>query len=146
MPTLRELFERGRAAGVAARVDAEWADEVDVDSPAWAEVAVVYSDAERPVFWTVDRAGDESGALDDEVAEFRESLRDAADTAQCRAVLAHLRATRCLFTSRLPLDAGSEALTLTNAAAELVAERCDGVLHADGEGFYLAGELAVPLE
>ncbi|HLI26025.1 MAG TPA: hypothetical protein VKZ60_03085 [Chloroflexota bacterium] len=145
VPPLATLLAWAAEHGVRLWLDANAADS-DPMAADWAEAAVCYATDRRPLRLTVDRDdGDAESLVRTEVAEFLEAVAATPESAARLFVAAHLRQTRFVVACRLPPDSDEMAYRAAVALLDYFAERCGGLVQADGEGFYVGDEVILPL-
>jgi hypothetical protein len=83
----------------------------------------------------------------EEIEEFLESLEDAPRNGNRKRVEDHLRATRFVVAAPLPTsDIDDDGHDADGWVMRFFVERYDGMIHADGEGFYEGDKLIVKLD
>lgn len=148
VPTLREClaFAAGGGEGVVLAFAAHSIAATDADSSSWRTARVVYrEDAPALAVQLLRRTDDESRFLDT-LHRVLAALDGADQTDAMRAVRYHLAETRYIAIVELPADGDSDALTAAAWFTRCLVERYEGMLQADGEGFYSPeGDLTLPL-
>ena len=112
----------------------------------WREAAVAYADDKQPFLVEGTRAGDADALLAEEVEEFIEALSELPASRETTKVTDHLRHSRAVVAAQLLADAGDDGLTAAVTFLVGFAERCDGMIQADGTGFFEGEELIVELD
>jgi len=75
--------------------------------------------------------------FEEELEEFREFAVDADGTDQARQqVLSHLDDTKAIVAIEVPASVSQVALPVASQLLRAISETCDGLVQADGEGFY----------
>ena len=145
VPPIRAVLEWTAQQGYTLQVDPDSA-EVDLDSPDWQEVDIIYKDGKQPFVVGVDRDdGSEASLVRREIEEFEEFLADVTGPAKAR-VLTHLRATRYIVANQLLADVDDDGYEASSIFLTYFVEHCGGLIQADSEGFYEGDELIVELE
>lgn len=145
VPPLATLLAWAAERGVPLWLDAG-AVERDLLAADWTEADLRYAPDRRPLRLTVDRDdGDAESLVRMEVAAFLEEVAATPESDARLVVTAHLRQTRCIVACRLPSDSDETAYRAAVALLDYFAERCGGLIEADGEGFYVGDEVILPL-
>jgi negative regulator of replication initiation len=84
-------------------------------------------------------------SLREEVSEFLELLEDDEESEEKRAVLRHLAASTFVVAVRLN-EIDDETNTAVGGFLTYFRDHCDGLIQADGEGFYFGDRLAVQVD
>ena len=75
-----------------------------------------------------------------------EALSELTASRETTKVTDHLRHSRAVVAAQLLADAGDDGLTAAVTFLVGFAERCDGMIQADGTGFFEGEELIVELD
>jgi len=148
VPTLRECFTfaAGAGDGVLMALDVDTIATTPADSPAWREARILYREDAPPFDVCVLRNTDDGTALLDVLHRFLAALDGAAQTDDMRAVRYHLSETRYVVEVTLPDAADADTLASVAWFTRFFVAQYEGVLQADGEGFYdRDGDLVLPL-
>jgi hypothetical protein len=106
------------------------------------QAEIHYKDGRSPLLAEVWR-GHEAR---EEVDAFLEMLEDLAESAAKRRVADHLQRTRDVVALRLPGDIDDDGYEVAGSYFAYLVDRCEGLIQADGEGFYDGEELILKLE
>ena len=121
---------------------------LDLESSDWEQVALAYKPGKLPILVDCNRddgAGD--SLLREEVAEFIEFVDDAPPGEAKERVLRHLGATRVIIACQLPpADSDADGYDANGLLLAFFAERCGGIIQADGEGFYDGSALILAVQ
>jgi hypothetical protein len=145
LPPLGRAFHWTAAQGVSLELQNE-PDRGDLDSSGWRGGEIRYQHGKRPFDVDVCRAAEDRLLLSEEVEEFIEFLRDVDESVEKRRVLAHLRESRAVVSVQLLSDIDDEGYDAAGVFLDFFVEHCDGMIQADGEGFYEGGRTIVELE
>jgi len=140
-PTPGEILQ----ALTRATLPAELHPDVDVDlgDAGWEQLALALTKDGGPL--VVDRdVASRGDAVREEVDEFLKAARSAPRTKASREIVAHLRDTKQIFGLQVPTSSiDSKGWAIAHAVMRFLAARCDGLVHADGEGFYRGNDVVL---
>jgi hypothetical protein len=88
----------------------------------------------------------EPPAPSEEIQEFIEFLNDVNESAEKAKVLAQLRGTRAVVSAQLLSDIDDDGYHAVGIFLSFFVAHCDGMIQADGEGFYEDDRTIVELE
>lgn len=140
-PTPGEILQ----ALTRATLPAELAPDADVDlgDAGWEQLSLCLTADCGPL--TVDR--DVAGRGDivrEEVEEFLRAVRTAPRTRASKTVVDHLKDTKQVFALQVPTSSiDSQGWAIAHAVMRFLVARCDGLVQADGEGFYRGNDLVL---
>lgn len=136
-PSVRDClsFAAGAGEGVLLAVDTDDSATLDADSPDWAAVHLVYREDAAMLTVVVLRDTDVAPAFQDTRDGFLAALA-ASDAPDAPAVRDFVTTTRAIVVATLPTDTDEDALEAAAWFTRIFVELYDGLLHADGEGFY----------
>ncbi len=139
-PSVRDClgFAAGAGEGVLLAIDIDEGAALDPDSADWAAVRLVYREDAAPLTVAVLRDTNAAPAFRETLDRFTAALAalHARDAPDAPAVRDFLTTTRAIVVVTLPADADDAALEAAAWFTRLFVEKYDGLLHADGEGFY----------
>jgi hypothetical protein len=85
--------------------------------------------------------------VQDEVAEFKELLEEIKNSPAKRQVISHLNRTRFIVARRLPTtDIDDDGYDVNGDFLGYFVDHCEGMIQADGEGFYRGAEVLLAVE
>ena len=129
--SLANVVESAAAEGVSLRPDEG------------ASGALTYAPNRPPLILEVERDAD---AVEEETAEFVEAVEDLGPSDPAERVLARLRATKMVAAIQIPTsDADDATYDAVGSLVRYFAENREGLIQADGEGFYEGTELILAL-
>lgn len=136
-PSVRDClgFAAGAGEGVLLAIDTDESAALDPDSPDWSAVRLVYREDASLLTVAVLRDTDDAPAFRDTLDRFTTALA-TSDAPDAAAVRDYLTTTRAIVAVTLPTDAGDDALEAAAWFTRIFVEKYDGLLQADGEGFY----------
>lgn len=143
-PTLQQVIEWARSQDVELQVlgDAELLNRSD-----WREAQILYSPHRPPLHCALDWTQDPPrGRAEQEIAAFLERLQALEPSLETAHAIEHLQQTRFIVANRLDEEMEDEAFEVSSLWLTYFEQFCDGLIQADGEGFYLTGELLVEEE
>ena len=83
----------------------------------------------------------------DEVTEFKELLEEIKNSPAKRQVISHLNRTRFIVACRLPTtDIDDDGYDVNGDFLGYFVDHCEGMIQADGEGFYRGAEVLLAVE
>jgi len=135
------------SALTTAKLPAQVAPEADIvlTDPTWEQIALgLPTDGGALV---VDRDVKGRGSIvEDEVREFLRSLEAVPRSKARERVIGHLRGTKQMFALQVPTASiGPTGWAIAHAVMRYLVSRCDGLMHAEGEGFYRGNDLILEL-
>jgi hypothetical protein len=139
LPSPQEAVAFAASRGVNLRI----AD----DEAGWPQFVIAGGADDRPLLVVeASSAGDPDSLFEDEIEEFLDLLDDAPTSTAARSVVDRLRQSRSIVALQIIGAEDEEAVAAASPLLTFFAERCDGQIQADGEGFYDGDKLIVPLE
>jgi hypothetical protein len=126
-----------------------WTTEQLQDRPRDSVALCYHPDGPRSIVVDVDHADDPSG-IAEEVGELLERLEDVAPSLARDRIIQHLTRSRLIVAIRIPTSVlgtdHEEALwQASDALLDYFVQHSDGLIQADGEGFYEADTLILKL-
>lgn len=113
-------------------------------------ILIVSKDGGPPKEVTLEELSRNTGRgrnLQDEVAEFKELLEEIKNSPAKRQVLSHLDRTRFIVACRLPSsDIDDDGYDVNGDFLGYFVGHCDGMIQADGEGFYQGAKVLLAVE
>ena len=144
-PPLRQVLDYALDKGSPVQLDPE-VSASDPDDPNWEQAGLLYKDGKLPILLEVNRNDSEDSLAREEIDEFLEFLEDAPRNGNRKKVEDHLRATRFVVAAQLPTgDIDDDGYDANGWIMRFFLERNDGMIQADGEGFYEGDRLIVEL-
>jgi len=121
---------------------------VDLKTAAWDQVAISYRSGKLPILADCLRDnGTQESLLRKEIAGFVQLIGDPAGSGSRKRVLDHLAATKFIVTCQLPAsDMEEDGFDANSEFLLFFVEHCEGMVQADGEGFYSGSRLILPLQ
>ncbi len=143
-PTAGEVLR----ALTTANLPAQLAPDVDLDLTAagWEQIALALP-SDGAAALVVDRDVKGRGSLlEDEVRGFLGSLEALPKSESRDRVIEHLRRSKQVFGLQVPTSSiDPTGWAIAHAVVRFLVARCDGLLHADGEGFYRGNDVILEL-
>jgi hypothetical protein len=132
----------------AARSDEMKQPILNLATTDWEQIAVVYRAGKLPILAECNRNDDSDDCLaNEEIAEFVEFIGKPGLSVAKRKVLQHLAATTFIIACQLPTsDIDEIGYEINSLFLRFFVDNCDGMIQADGEGFYRGNKVIVPLE
>lgn len=151
VPTLAAVLESLATEGIVLTRDPStppWTTEQLQDRPRDCIVLSYHSDEPSPLVVDVDHVDDPSGLAEEELEEFLERLGDLAPSPGRDRIIQHLTRSRFIVAIRIPTSVlvteYEEALwQASHALLDYFVQYSDGLIQADGEGFYEADRLII---
>jgi hypothetical protein len=144
LPPLGRVLDWAAAQGVWLELEDE-PDRGDLDSARWRGAEIRYKHGKRPFVVDVSRAAQNRLRLSEEIQEFIEFLNDVNESAEKAKVLAQLRETRAVVSAQLLSDIDDDGYHAVGIFLSFFVAHCDGMIQADGEGFYEGDRTIVEL-
>ena len=144
LPPLAQALERLSEEGIELRLDAEHSAK-NADAADWRDAAVLDAASKRAFVVEATRA-EEDDLVADEIQEFLDLLEDVPDSPEKARVADHLRRTRAVVAAQVLGGADDDGLEAAVSFLSFFAERCDGLIQADGTGFFEGDELIVEVD
>lgn len=121
---------------------------LDLETSAWEQIALVYRAGKLPIIVECNRDdGTDESLMREEVEEFVELIGEPGKSAAKRKVLAHLAATKFVVACQLPSsDIEDDGYDANSEFLDYFLTHCEGLIQADGEGFYDGEDIIVELE
>jgi hypothetical protein len=123
--------------------DVRFTEVADLQATDWTEVDLVYKSDRQPIIVECNRDGDPDSLVREEAAEFSEKIGKPGRSASKRRVLDHLAATKVIVACRLLSDIDDDGYEANYQFLSYFVAHCDGMIQADGEGFYDGDEIIV---
>jgi hypothetical protein len=122
--------------------------EVDLDSPAWEQVPLLYKHGKLPILAECNRDdGSEDSLLQSEIEEFLDMVGSPGLFPSKRRVVQHLKNTKFIIACQLPTsDIDDDGYNANGEFLNYFVEHCGGMIQADGEGFYDGDKILVKCE
>lgn len=131
--------------GTPLALDAE-SRALDPAADDWIVAGIDYARGRRPFLADVKRAGGRFAPLfQQEVEEFVEQVEALPPSRARDRVLNHLARTRYLVSLEFLSDMDDHTLAAASVFLDYFAAHHDGLVQADGEGFWVDGVLLLPL-
>ena len=143
-PTVQEILDAIAETGIDAEIDNEVTDRDSIYLEEWEQFGYRYNDRRNSVLVECNRRDGPSSVADEEISEFIESVESADDSPGKNKVLKHLEETLFVISCRLPDDIDDDGIEANGALLSYLEKNYDGMIQADGEGFYDEDELVVP--
>jgi len=146
VPSVKDILGwlKGRGCRYSIEINTP---EVDRDSCEWKQLSLEYKEGKLPILvecWRDD--GTESCAMHGEIDEFLESVGKAGLSLAKRRVVKHLKGTRFTIACQLPVsDIDDDGYDANGEFLRYFLENCEGMIQADGEGFYEGERLIVKI-
>jgi hypothetical protein len=142
-PTPGEILEALSTAKLPAQLDPE--ADIEPSDPHWEQTAFVI--AGDGGLLVVDRdVGPRGEAVVEEVAEFLLQTRRSPSSKARDRIVEHLKDTKQVFCLQVPTSSiDPTGWAVAHAVMRFLVASCDGLVHADGEGFYHGNDLVLEL-
>ncbi len=145
VPTLTQVFEYAESQGVSLSPD-ETHGKTDVNTSDWSEVEISYKPDKRPLVAECNRDdGSDDCLARVEPQEFIQEIGSPGLSFSRRRVIKHLEATNFIITVQLFSDIDDDGYEANGTFLNYFVEHCDGMIHADGEGFYDGNKLILEI-
>jgi hypothetical protein len=114
-------------------------------------ILIVSKDGGAPKEVTLEELSRNTGRgrnlIQDEIADFKELLGEIKNSPAKREVISHLNRTRFIVACRLPTtDIDDDGYDVNGDFLGYFVDHCEGMIQADGEGFYRGAEVLLAVE
>ncbi len=142
-PTPGEILQALTSATLPAQLYPE--ADVDLADSDWEQIALSLTPDGAPL--TVDRDVQGHGAMfTEEVDESLKAVRSAPRSKSKKEIVSHLKETKQIFGLQVPTSSiDPKGWAIARAVMRFLVARCDGLVQADGEGFYRGNDLVLEL-
>ena len=142
-PTPGEILAALTSATLPAQLDPD--ADVDLTDPKWEQLTLSLTADGGPL--VVDRDVMGHGAfVEEEVGEFLDMLEKVPRSGAKTGVVDHLKGTRQIFGLQVPTTSiDPQGWAIAHAVMRFLVSKCDGLVHADGEGFFRGNDLVLEL-
>lgn len=146
VPKINDVLEWLNNRGFSISIDDE--EKGKLDSSDWKQISLYYKKGKLPIVAECNRDdGTEECLVREEVNEFSESIGKPGLSLNKRRVLKHLANTNFTIACQLMTsDIDDDGYEANGEFLKYFIEHCDGMIQADGEGFYSGNEIIVKLE
>jgi len=145
VPALGQIFAWTNRHGFALALGPVSAD-VPLDTPDWTVAEIVYAPGRQPFLCDVKRdSGRLAFVFRHEVEDFLERVTALPPSPERERVLDHLRRTRYIIANEYLSDAEEDTYAAGGALLDYFVAHHGGLVHAEGEGFWLGETLLLPL-
>jgi hypothetical protein len=146
VPKLKDVLEWLKNRGVSILIDDE--EQAKLDSLDWKQISLYYKKGKLPIVAECNLDdGTEDCLVREEVNEFSELIGKPGFSINKRRVLKHLANTNFTIACQLMTsDIDDDGYEANGEFLKYFIEHCDGMIQADGEGFYSGNDIIVKLE
>ncbi len=143
-PTINTVLQSLRQAGYnfTPHVD----DPSELDSPLWQKFELQYNEAKNPIVVECNRDDVKECLARAEIKDFVETIALLENAPAKGTVIDRLNKTRFIICCQLLSDIDEDGFEANGLFLHYFVERCDGMIQADGEGFYEGTDLLLPLK
>ena len=133
-PTINAVMQSLRQCG--PNCDACVDDVSELDSPLWQQFELIYKSGNGPIVVECNRDETPDSLAKAECEEFIEEVAELEASPAKDKVMEHLRMTRFIVSCQLLSDCDDDGYEANGKLLDYFVEKCGGMIHADGEGFY----------
>jgi len=142
-PTPGEVLEALSTSKLPAQLHPD--ADIDPEHPDWQQLALALDGDDSTLLVDRNCLRRESLAKE-EVAAFLQRLGRVPRSKARDAIIGHLRDTKQVFCLQVPTDSiDPTGWAVAHAVMRFLVASCDGIVHADGEGFYRGNDLVLEL-
>ena len=141
LPTLAEIADALRPQFNHVRFETD----DSLNSDAWTNAELYYATDKQPIVLEVNRNDGPDSLAAEESQEFIEGVRSVESQARDR-ICSHLEKTVAILSCQLLGDISDMGYNANGELMNHFVNRCEGLVQADGEGFYQGPELVVELK
>jgi len=145
VPSIKQVLDWTANDGYRLSIDPPFRD-VDVNTSDWRQLGLLYA-VDKPSLLLeldLDNKSDDS-LVHQEIQYFEKLLADVADSEARREVVEHISQAKYIVSFQIPSnfdEAGADALS---SLLTYFIQKCNGIVQADGKGFYEGDELIVEI-
>ncbi len=145
VPSLSDVLQWVNKRGVPARVDPQ---DLPSGTPTWGEepIRILYQEGQPTFTAEVNQRSDEESLAAQEISEFLQMLEALKKSRKRDRVVEHLHTTRFIVVCEVPTDNfGDAGFHAVDVFLAYFLVHSNGLIQADGQGFYEMGKLTVEL-
>jgi hypothetical protein len=117
----------------------------DMNSTDWRSFSLKYKTGRLPLLIELNKIADEDSLAKEEIDEFLEEIGSPGFSFNKRKVVSHLKATKYVIASQLATsDIDNDGYNANGEFLKYFADNFEGLIQADGEGFYNDSKLIIP--
>lgn len=146
VPAISTILKKLAEQGCHIKLDKNMIP-VDDDSENWKQVALEYKQGKLPILAECIRDdGSADCLMRDEINEFLEFIGKPRLSFAKRRIIEHLKKTKYIIACQLPTsDIDDDGYDANGNFLAYFHDNCNGIIQADGEGFYEGSKLVVEL-
>ena len=145
VPTLHDALGQVAKKHPQLQVGAGNGQAPDLRDPDWISAFILYKPGKQPLEVEINRRnGPTRELVEDEIQEFTEFLEEVPDESAKQRVIDHLDRTQFIVASRLETaDIDDDGYDANGTFLRYFVDHAQGMIQADGEGFYEGENLVV---
>ena len=117
---------------------------VDDNNNSWTDFELHYKEGKLPLLVELNWTNEEGSIGAEEVEEFLEEIGSPGFSITKWKVVQHLKQTKYIVCSQLPTsDIADDGYNANSELLNFFVENYQGMIHADGEGFYIKNQLVL---
>jgi len=136
-PTLSQILAHINSLGFDFKLQANLS-EVEQKTTEWKDFELIYKVGKLPILVECNNVSDEDGLAKEEIEEFIDEIGEAGILAfNKKKIVRHLQATKYIVVSQLPTsDIDDDGYNANGELLKFFKDNYEGIIQADGEGFY----------
>jgi hypothetical protein len=143
-PTIQEILDNVKMAGFNLILHEKY-ENIHLNSNYWKNFAFYYKKNKKPIIVEITKEDDE--LFKKEINEFLKEIGSAVFSSSKRKVINHLKKTKFIIANELRTeDIDDDGYNANGELLEYISDVYDGIIQADGEGFYQGSKIIIPLK
>jgi len=141
-PAIRQVLDHVNKLGYKVKSNLVDGEQNKFD---WKDFELFYKSDKIPILVESNNIDDEYGLAKEEIEEFLDEIGEAGILAfNKKRVVRHLQATKYIVVTQLPTsDIDDEGYNVNSELLKFFVDNYEGVIQADGEGFYEGTKLII---
>ena len=143
-PSVRQVLDHINSSGHEFQVKSNLT-EAEQTTFDWREFELSYKVNKRPLLVECNNVNDEDALAREEIEEFLDEIGETGILAfNKKKIVRHLQSTKYIVVTQLPTsDIDDDGYNVNGEFLKFFAENYEGVVQADGEGFYIGTKLII---
>jgi hypothetical protein len=136
-PSVGQIFDHINSFGFDFKAESNLS-ELEQKTTDWKDFEFIYKVGKLPILVECNNILDEDGLAKEEIEEFIDEIGEAGILAfNKKKIVRHLQATKFIVVSQLPTsDIDDDGYSANGELLKFFVDNHEGILQADGEGFY----------
>jgi hypothetical protein len=146
-PALSQVLNHINNSGLDFKIEFNLG-ETDQNTTEWKELELIYKTGKLPILVEYNSVSDDDGLAKEEIEEFLDEIGEAGILAfNKKKIVRHLQATKYIVVTQLPTsDIDDDGYNANGELLKFFVDNYEGVIQADGEGFYEGTKIILKTE